>query len=70
MDTKHFLNARYVSQLMDVSIAKAYKIIRQLNDELSACGYITVSGKISKAYFEKKVYCYEALVQNGGEYIA
>ena len=70
MERKHFLNAYDVSKLMDVSVAKAYKIIRQLNDELSASGYITVSGKISAAYFEKKVYCYDNLIREGGGYIA
>jgi hypothetical protein len=34
----------------------AYKIIRQLNDELAKQGYITIAGKVSKAFFEQKVY--------------
>ena len=33
-----------------------YKIIRRLNDELVAAGYIIVSGRISRSYFEKKIY--------------
>lgn len=56
MEEKRFLNATDVAAFMGISIPMAYKIIRKLNDELKADGYITVSGKISRAFFEKKVY--------------
>ena len=56
MENKRFLNVNDVALFMDVSGAKAYKIIRQLNDELGAAGYITVAGKINRAYFEEKIY--------------
>lgn len=52
---KNFLTAADVSEYMGVSIPMAYKIIRRLNDELKAQGFITVSGRISRLYFEKKV---------------
>ena len=40
----------------DVSKAYAYKIIRQLNDELSAKGFITVAGRVSRQYFSERIY--------------
>ena len=52
---KDFLNAADVSEYMDISIPMAYKIIRKLNDELKAQGFITVAGKINRLYFEQKV---------------
>ncbi len=52
---KHFLNASDVSEYMDISIPMAYKIIHKLNDELKAQGFITVSGKVNRRYFEQKV---------------
>lgn len=52
---KNFLNAADVSEYMGISVPMAYKIIRRLNDELKAQGFITVSGRISRLYFEKKV---------------
>lgn len=52
---KNFLNAADVSEYMGISIPMAYKIIRKLNDELKAQGFITVSGKINRRYFEAKV---------------
>lgn len=53
---KRFLNASDVSEYMGISKPMAYKIIRKLNDELVSQGYIIVSGKISRKYFEQKVY--------------
>jgi Mn-dependent DtxR family transcriptional regulator len=53
---KRFLNATDVSEYMGISKPMAYKIIRKLNDELVSQGYIIVSGKISRKYFEQKVY--------------
>lgn len=52
---KNFLNATDVSEYMGISIPLAYKIIRKLNNELKAQGYITVAGKINRRYFEAKV---------------
>ena len=62
MEEKRFLNASDISMLMDVSMSKAYKIIKELNNELRKSGYIVVSGRVSKAYFEQKVYCLSSLV--------
>lgn len=56
MNKKQFLNVNDVAAYMDVSVAKAYKIIHSLNAELSSKGYITVAGKVSRAYFEQKVF--------------
>ena len=56
MENKRFLNANDVASFMGISVPMAYKIIRRLNDELSAKGFITVSGKVSRSYFEQKVY--------------
>ncbi|MCI9009523.1 MAG: transcriptional regulator [Lachnospiraceae bacterium] len=41
---------------LEVSESKAYGIIKKLNQELEAQGYITVRGKISRVYFEEKLY--------------
>ena len=55
-----FMNADEVAKEMNVSKAYAYKIIQKLNDEMKKMGYITVSGKVNRKYFLKKVnYCDE-----------
>lgn len=56
MENKRFMNAGDVAEFMGVSIPMAYKIIRKLNDELLAQGYLTVAGRVSRRYFEQKVY--------------
>ncbi len=45
-----------IAQELGVSQSFAYKLVRELNTELKAKGYITVAGKISRAYFEEKFY--------------
>ncbi len=60
MIEKRFLTANDVAEFMGVSVPMAYKIIRQLNDELKKHGYITVAGKISRIYFEEKIYSHTA----------
>ena len=56
MENKRFLNVNDVADYLDISVPTAYKIIRRLNDELDKMGYLTVSGRVSKTYFEQKVY--------------
>lgn len=53
---KQFVTAKEVAEALGVSEGKAYEIIRQLNQELKAGGYITVAGKVSRAYFTEKCY--------------
>lgn len=55
MSEKNFLTAADVSEYMGISVPLAYKIIRKLNDELKANGFITVAGKINRRFFEQKV---------------
>ena len=52
-----FLVAEQVMEEMQISKAKAYKIIRQLNDELDKMGYITIQGRVSADYFYERC-CY------------
>lgn len=56
MGEKNFMNVDDVAKYMDISVSMAYKIIRKLNDELKKQGFITVAGKVSRRYFEQKVY--------------
>lgn len=51
-----FYTAKEVAEMLGVSSAKAYQIIKKLNMELSEKGYITIAGKIPRAYFDEKCY--------------
>lgn len=51
-----FLCAADVAEILQVSETTAYRIIKRLNDELKQQGKIVTAGKVSKRYFEEKVY--------------
>ncbi len=51
-----YLTANDITELLGISKTKAYSIIRKLNAELEAEGYIVISGKVSKKRFEERVY--------------
>lgn len=58
-----------VTEVMDAlgcSKGKAYEVIRSLNTELEAKGFITFTGKVSEKYFHERVYG----LQEGCEEIA
>ncbi len=57
MAEKMYYDVHDVMEAMGVSESKAYGIIKQLNVELKAKGYIVIPGKVSKAYFMEKC-CY------------
>ena len=56
MKEKKYLKAEDVAAYMEISVPMAYKIIRRLNDELVAQGYLVVAGRVSRRYFEQKVF--------------
>ena len=59
MKKNYLVTAQDVVDMLGVSKGHAYKIIRQLNKELEDSGYIVVSGKIPRAYWDKKFYGYQ-----------
>ena len=50
MNKNYMMNANDVANELGVSKGHAYKMIRKLNEELEASGYIVVSGKIPRAF--------------------
>ena len=51
-----FMKAEEVVKELGVSVSYAYKLIRMLNEELEAKGFITVSGRVSRQYFHERLY--------------
>lgn len=50
----YFMTAAEVSKELGVSRTSAYKIIRELNEELVAQGYMVITGKVIKAYLDER----------------
>ena len=57
MTNRTFMTVEEVAAELGVSKSYAYKIVKQLNDELQKLGYLTVAGRVNTGYFHKKV-CY------------
>ena len=53
---RQMMGCEDVVAALGVSKSAGYKIIRRLNEELEKAGYITVRGRVSKAYFEERIY--------------
>ena len=51
-----FIRAKDIAEEMGVSEAYGYKLIRQLNNELKEQGFVTVQGRLSRQYFEERIY--------------
>jgi len=49
-----FYSVEDVMSILGVGRSKAYQIMKQFNEELAARGYYTVSGRVSKGYFDSR----------------
>ena len=56
--TNAFIKVDEVAQALGVSKSYAYKIVREMNNDLRQRGFLTIAGKMSKQYFEEKFYGY------------
>ncbi len=58
---RQFIGAKEVAEILGVSESKSYGIIRELNKELKERGFITVQGKVSRVFFQERVYGIKAV---------
>ena len=56
MQKNLFIKAEEIATELGVSNPYAYKLIRKLNEELKNRGFITISGKVNRQFFEEKIY--------------
>lgn len=61
-----FIRVDEVAKKLDVSKPYAYKLIRQLNEELKAKGFITIAGRVNRQYFNERLYGAERNDVNAG----
>lgn len=52
------MNVKEVQAALQVSESKAYDVIRMLNKELEAKGYIVIHGRCNRKYFNERFYGY------------
>lgn len=56
MGGQMFLRADQVAEELGVSKPYAYKLMREMNEELKKTGCITISGRIDRKFFYEKFY--------------
>jgi Mn-dependent DtxR family transcriptional regulator len=56
MSRERFVKAEELANELGVSKPFAYKLIREMNEELQKQGFITISGRVSRQFFEEKFY--------------
>ena len=62
---KLVMTAGEITENLGVSKSFAYKIVQRLNAELRSKGFYTVSGKVSRRFFEEKFYGAQSASQQG-----
>lgn len=56
MEGAIYITAAEMAEMLGISKPYAYKLIKQMNEELDAKGFITIPGKVAIKYFEEKFY--------------
>ena len=56
MTQELFVRAEEVANELGISKPYAYKLLREMNEELKQKGFITIPGRVSRRYFEEKIY--------------
>ena len=56
MNNTLFVTAGEIAEELGISKPFAYKLVRQMNEELEAKGFITIAGRVSRKYYEEKFY--------------
>ena len=51
-----FICVEELAQEISVSKPYAYKVVRRVNDEVKAKGFITISGRVNRQYFYERLY--------------
>lgn len=53
---KQVYNVHDIQELLSVSESKAYQYIKIMNEELQKKGFLTVRGKVPRAYVEERFF--------------
>ena len=56
MNQTIYYTAQDLQEMLNISRAKAYRIIQDLNKQLDDMGYIVIAGKVPKKFLAEKLY--------------
>ncbi len=52
--TNSFLTADEIAKILNCSIARGYRTVRELNEEMEKAGYKTMRGRTNRQFFERR----------------
>jgi predicted DNA-binding transcriptional regulator AlpA len=55
MVDSRYVRASEVAEMLDVSKAKAYKLIAEMNNELKSQNIIVINGRVPRKYLMKRI---------------
>lgn len=58
MEKKLFYNVNDIIEIYGVKKSSAYRLIQEINEELSKQGFYTQRGVVNAEYFRKRVYAW------------
>lgn len=56
MKNELFIKVEEIAKDLGVSKPYAYKLVREMNEELKGKGFMTIAGRVSRRYYEEKFY--------------
>lgn len=56
MKKELFIKVEEIAKDLSVSKPYAYKLVREMNEELRGKGFMTIAGRVSRQYYEEKFY--------------
>lgn len=56
MEKSKFTTPSEIAQELGVSKSYAYKVVRQLNEQLREQGFMVILGKVIRVYYEERFY--------------
>ncbi len=59
---QYMMSAENVAKELNCSKSHAYKLIKSMNKELSQRGYVTMVGRIPRAFWATKMFGYEPVM--------
>jgi len=59
---KALLGVNEVADICQVKMSKAYSIIRQINDEMEAKGYLVIKGRVNREYLFERLGIYKEIL--------
>lgn len=54
--TRSMYSAQQVSEILGISTSYAYRIISELNKELTKAGYLVIPGKVDSRYLQDRFF--------------